>query len=143
MNNTKRIINRQIEDKIRKYLVPNKVVVLLGPRRVGKTILLKEILSQTKEPYLLLNAEDSETKELLEKRSIQNYKNLLGDRKLLVVDEAQNILEIGKSLKLMIDEINDLKILITGSSVLDINNKTGEPLTGRKKNFISFPIMRS
>ena len=126
------IIDRIIKKQIIKSLIPNKVIVLVGPRRVGKTVLIHQIIKQLDEAHLLLSGEDFRTLNLLEKRSIQNYRNLLGDIRLLIIDEAQKIPQIGSKLKLMIDHIEGLRILITGSSAFDIANYTGEPLTGRK-----------
>ncbi|HHB52788.1 MAG TPA: ATP-binding protein [Saprospiraceae bacterium] len=126
------IIDRIIESQIIKSLIPNKVIVLVGPRRVGKTVLINQIVKRLKERHLLLSGEDYRTLDLLEKRSIQNYRNLLGNIKLLIIDEAQKIPDIGNKLKLMIDHIEGLRILVTGSSAFDIANYTGEPLTGRK-----------
>ncbi|NEN24896.1 ATP-binding protein [Cryomorpha ignava] len=134
------IVKRSIEKDVLKSLVPNKVVILLGPRRVGKTVLIHQILQQMSEPYLLLNGENADVRKKLEYRSTQNYLNLLGSNKLLVIDEAQKIPEIGNVLKLMVDEIEGLKVLVTGSSAFDINTITGEPLTGRKKTFKLFAL---
>lgn len=134
------IIPRIQKDRIKDYLLPNKVVVLLGARRTGKTVLLKEIARDMIEPYLILNGEDFSTHELLERRTVENYKRLLGNSKILFIDEAQKVPEIGKALKLMADEIDGLKIFVTGSSAFDISNKTGEPLTGRKSTHYLFPL---
>jgi len=131
---------RNIETKILDSLVPNKVVVLLGPRRVGKTVLIKQIIERLDEPFLLLNGENIDARKQLEYRSTQNYKNLLGSKRILIIDEAQKIQEVGAILKLMVDEIDGLRILITGSSAFDINKYTGEPLTGRKKTFYLFAL---
>ncbi len=130
-----KLLTRSVEKQIIKSLVPKKVIVLLGPRRVGKTILINQIIRQITEPYLLLNGEDVDTRKKLAYRSTQNYLNLLGIKRLLIIDEAQKVPDIGNILKLMIDEIEGLKILVTGSSAFDINKYTGEPLTGRKKTF--------
>jgi len=130
-----KLIDRIIEQQVLKNLVPNKVVILLGPRRVGKTVLIQQIIKKLQEPYLLLNGEDFSVLEILSRRSVQNYKNLLGDKRMLFIDEAQKIPEIGKILKLMVDEIEGIKILVTGSSAFDMDKYTGEPLTGRKKTF--------
>ena len=135
-----KLIKRSIEDQLIKNLVSNKVIVLLGPRRVGKTVLINQIIEQITEPYLLLNGENMDIRKILAHRSTQNYLNLLGNRRLLIIDEAQKITDIGNILKLMIDEINGLKILVTGSSAFDINKYTGEPLTGRKKTFNLFAL---
>jgi len=138
-----KLIKRIIEDQIVNSLVANKVILLLGPRRVGKTVLIKQVINRLEESYLLLNGEDFNTQELLSRRSVQHYKNLLGKARVLIIDEAQKILEIGSILKLMIDEIDGLKILVTGSSAFDIDKVTGEPLTGRKKTFYMFPTFET
>jgi predicted AAA+ superfamily ATPase len=133
-------LDRIIENQILKSLVPNKVIVLIGPRRVGKTILIEQILEKIEEPYLLLSGEDFTVLELLKRRSVQNYVNLLQGKRLLIIDEAQKIPDIGNVLKLMIDQIKGLKIIVTGSSAFDINNYTGEPLTGRKITYNLFTL---
>lgn len=126
-------LRRKIQDQVIQYLVPNKVVILLGPRRIGKSILINQVLEELDEPHLKLNGEDMSVQEVLARRTIQNYKNILGNKKLLVIDEAQNIPEIGNILKLIVDEVEGIRILVTGSSAFDILQNTGEPLTGRKK----------
>lgn len=136
MNQFPRIVKSQVE----KYLRPNKVVVLLGPRRVGKTFLIQQILGETKEPYVLLNGEDIATRELFVRRSTAALEKMLGGNKFLIIDEAQKIPDIGNALKLMVDTIIGLKVLITGSSAFDVENYTGEPLTGRKMTFKLFSI---
>ncbi|MEO1628864.1 MAG: AAA family ATPase, partial [Bacteroidota bacterium] len=110
------LIRRIIEDQVLNSLVANKVVILLGPRRVGKTVLIQQVIDKLEEPYLLLNGEDFSVLEILSRRSVQNYKNLLGDKKVLLIDEAQKIPDIGNILKLMVDGIQGIKILVTGSS---------------------------
>jgi len=134
------LIPRLAEKQIKNYIRPNKVVVLLGPRRVGKTVLINKILSESEEPYLLLNGEDVESRDLFERRSVASLTNILQGKNFLVIDEAQKIPDIGNALKLMVDEIKGLKVLITGSSAFDVENYTGEPLTGRKMTFRLFGI---
>ncbi|MFK7969286.1 MAG: ATP-binding protein [Bacteroidia bacterium] len=133
-------LGRIIENQIIESLVPNKVIVLLGPRRVGKTVLIEQLIKRLDEPHLLLSGEDFTVLELLARRSIQNYVNLLQGKQLLIIDEAQKIPDIGNTLKLMIDQIKGLKIIVTGSSAFDINNYTGEPLTGRKITYNLFAL---
>lgn len=135
-----KFIPRKAESQVKAYLRPNKVVVILGPRRVGKTVLIQKILSETTEPYLLLNGEDLGTRELFQRRSIQSLTNMLDGKRFLIIDEAQKVPDIGNALKLMVDEIPGLKVLITGSSAFDVENHTGEPLTGRKMTFKLFGI---
>jgi predicted AAA+ superfamily ATPase len=108
---------------------------VFGARRVGKTVLVKEILEKINEPVLTLNGEDINVHDKLAIRSVENYKQILGSYKLLYIDEAQKIPEIGLKLKIMIDEIEGLKIIISGSSSFDIHKDAGEPLTGRKYSF--------
>ena len=134
------LVKRSIENQVIDYLKPNKVVVLLGPRRVGKTVLINQVLSRVSEPYLLLHGEDQDVRRQLEYRSTQRYKNILGGAKLLIIDEAQKIPEIGLILKLMVDTIEGVKILATGSSAFDLEKFMGEPLTGRKTTFNLFAL---
>ncbi|MEN9415083.1 MAG: hypothetical protein RLZ62_1387 [Bacteroidota bacterium] len=134
------LINRTIQSRIEEYFVPGKVIVLLGPRRVGKTVLVRQIISSITEPVLFLNGEDINTRELLARRSVPHYLQLLDGRKILIIDEAQKIPDVGAALKLMIDEIAGLRVLITGSSAFDVENRTGEPLTGRKYTFRLYPL---
>lgn len=137
------LIKRKLEKVILKNLKPNKVCILLGARRTGKTILIKEILKNYHDKYQLLNGEDFHTQEILKERSISNYKKLLKNTDLLVIDEAQAIDNIGKILKLIVDEIDGIKIIATGSSAFDLLNVFGEPLTGRSVIFHLYPIAQS
>ena len=131
---------RELSELILKKLQPNKVVILYGARRVGKTMLVKEILANVNEPILRLNGDDINVHDKLSIRSIENYKQILGTYKLLYIDEAQKISEIGLKLKLMIDEIEGLRIIISGSSSFDIHKNAGEPLTGRKYTFTLYTL---
>lgn len=134
------MIKRSIEDIIYNRLTPNKVILLFGARRVGKTVLLNQILRRFEGKTLLLNGEDYDSLVLLEPQSISNYKRLLAGIDLLAIDEAQNIPEIGKKLKLIVDEIPGIKVLASGSSSFDLQNKAGEPLVGRSTQFHLFPF---
>ncbi len=136
MNIFKRKLEKRIEDLIGK----NKILLIMGTRRVGKTILIQEIKSKYTGESLLLNAEDFDIQELLKNRSAANYKKILGNTSLLIIDEAQVISEIGAILKLMIDSIPGLTIIVTGSSSFDLLNKTGDPLTGRQYQFHLYPL---
>ena len=134
------IIVRKAEYLIKNKIKPGKVVVLHGARRVGKTFLIKEYLKTVGEKYILWNGEDFAVHELLSRRSVQNYKNILGSTKLLVIDEAHRIPDIGQVLKLIVDSFENLKIIVTGSSAFDIANLAGEPLTGRKYEIMLYPV---
>jgi uncharacterized protein len=132
---------RAILAEFHRKLLPNKVMILLGARRVGKTDLIKNYLTTIpKSDYLQLNGENLDDSNLLKERSVSNYSRLLANVKLLVIDEAQNIPDIGMILKLIVDSIDGIKIIATGSSVFDLSNKLGEPLVGRKNTIYLFPL---
>ncbi|WP_051234347.1 ATP-binding protein [Flavobacterium denitrificans] len=137
----KKHLERAVIAEFKKKLVPNKVLILLGARRVGKTELIKSYLSEiSSENYLQLNGEDINDVNLLKERSVNNYKRLLSGIDLLVIDEAQNVPEIGMILKLIVDSIDGIKVIATGSSMFDLSNKLGEPLVGRKNTLYLFPL---
>ncbi|HBF89013.1 MAG TPA: ATPase [Bacteroidales bacterium] len=139
MNYLKRIITENIIKKLH----PNKVVIVFGARRVGKTVLVKEILERINEPVIYLNGEDINVHDKLANRTVENYKQLIGSYQFLYIDEAQKIPDIGLKLKLMVDEIKGLKIIISGSSSFDILKDAGEPLTGRKHTFNLYALAES
>lgn len=116
-----------------------KVSILLGARRVGKTYLLQQIRDNASQECLWLNGEDETVSDILDERSIANYKRLLQGYNLLIIDEAQYINDIGRKVKLMIDEIKPLHIIITGSSAFDLQ-QASEPLTGRSITYTMFPL---
>lgn len=133
-------LDRFITGNILKSLKKNKVLVLLGARRTGKTVLIQSIMRRIREKILLLNGEDIITHDLLRERSVENYRQLLAGYDCLIIDEAQKIDEIGLKLKLIVDHINGIRVLVTGSSSFDISNKLGEPLTGRSQVFHLYPF---
>jgi predicted AAA+ superfamily ATPase len=135
-----KVINRIIESQITNLLDSNKVILILGTRRVGKTFLINSIQKNYQSKLLFLNGEDFDVQEIIKNRSTSNYKRLVGDNKLIIIDEAQSIPEIGMALKLLIDTNPNLTIIATGSSSLDLMNKTGEPLTGRHYQFNLYPL---
>lgn len=122
-------IKRTLESAMLKKMRPNKVILLFGARRVGKTVLIKEIQKQISGRTLLLNGEDFNTLMLLEQQTIANYRQLLNNIDLLIIDEAQNIPDIGKKLKLMVDEIKGLsKIYSRHMPILNQDSFTGRIL---------------
>ena len=136
-----KFLERDISSSLNKKVLPNKVLVLLGARRVGKSALIKNYLENIPiEEYIQFNGDDLEVADMLKERSVNNYKRLFGKTQLLVIDEAQNIPDIGMILKLIVDTIDGIKIIATGSSVFDLSNKLGEPLVGRKNTIFIFPF---
>lgn len=136
-------IPRILQASILRNLRSNKVILLYGTRRVGKTYLLRSVLEEWKEPYVLLNGEDFEVQESFRKRTEAGLRNIVGNAPLLAIDEAQAIPEVGKALKLLIDTNPGLTILATGSSSLDLAGLSGEPLTGRQIPHLLFPIAQA
>jgi predicted AAA+ superfamily ATPase len=134
-------IQRSLFDVIIKAITPNKVVVLLGARRTGKTFLLTQLIEKLgASKVLLLNGEDLTVQQQLAHRNAPRYKAMMQGYTTLIIDEAQKVPQIGLILKLMVDELKGLRLLVTGSSVFDLRNQLGEPLTGRKREFFLFPI---
>ncbi|MBU2635114.1 ATP-binding protein [Patescibacteria group bacterium] len=127
---------------LEKYLKPNKVLVILGSRQVGKTTLLKDYLDtiKGKMKYKLDFGDDIKTQELLSSRDFSKIKEYAQGYDLIAIDEAQKIEKIGETLKIMVDQIPGIKIIATGSSSFELSGQIGEPLTGRKTTLILYPI---
>ena len=104
-----RILLEQIKGELR----AGKVLMIVGARRVGKTMLLSQLIEQSTEKILLLNGEDMTTYDLLKSRSIETYRQLLRGKSLLIIDEAQKLENVGSIMKLIVDHIQDLKIILT------------------------------
>jgi len=130
---------RVIEAQIEKNLFQGKVILLLGARRVGKTTLSKRILSKHSSSKYI-NCELLQNKTVLETTNTEVLKKFLGEFKLIVLDEAQNIINIGQILKVLNDTFPEMQIIATGSSSFDIMNNAAEPLTGRSRIFILYPF---
>ncbi len=137
------MIRRLLEEKIQNKLCANKVILLFGARRVGKTVLMRQVLDRFSGKVLLLNGEDFDSLTILEPQSIATYKRLLAGVDLFAIDEAQSIPNIGQKLKLIVDEVPGIKVLATGSSSFDLSNKAGEPLVGRSVQFHLYPFSQS
>jgi predicted AAA+ superfamily ATPase len=133
-------IERLLEQRIERKLNPNKVVLIFGARRVGKTTLIHRLVKKFSGKTMVLNGEDSDAIALLNEKSISNYRNLLKGIDLFVIDEAQSVPEIGQKLKLIVDEIENIRIIASGSSSFNLNNQAGEPLVGRNYTFLLFPF---
>jgi predicted AAA+ superfamily ATPase len=113
----------------------------MGARRVGKTEFLKQIKSTLPgDKVLSLNGEDQKTIDSMAERSVENLRAFVGNYDYLIIDEAQHIPDIGMKLKLMVDEIPKLSIIVTGSSMFELNNKLGEPLVGRSHITYMYPL---
>ena len=136
MDQIQRALQKQIETRMK----PQKVMLVFGPRRVGKTFLLKQIVQSFSGKSLVLNGEDADSAALLEPISIANYRHVLQNVELLAIDEAQHIPDIGRKLKLIVDEIPNIRVIASGSSSFDLKNQAGEPLVGRSTQFTLLPF---
>ena len=135
------IYPRSIQSIFEKNLRPNKVLMLIGPRRVGKTTFIRNYLKAFKaEEILKLNGEDILDAALIQERSVANYSRLLEGKKLLVIDEAQHIRNIGMIIKLIVDTIEGIRVIASGSSAFDLHQQAGEPLVGRMSTLNLFPL---
>ncbi|MCX7881535.1 MAG: ATP-binding protein [Patescibacteria group bacterium] len=133
----KRTITSIIIEKLKKT---NKGIIIYGARQVGKTTLIKEIVKELNLKTLVINGDQSINIDIISSRDLNKLKSLVDGYQLLVVDEAQRIPEIGINLKIILDNIPNLKVLVTGSSSLDLASKTSEPLTGRVFRYNLHPI---
>ena len=134
------MIRRMMQKQIESRMQAQKVMLLFGARRVGKTFLLKQIVENFSGKSLMLNGEDADSIALLEPVSIANYRHVFQDVKLLAIDEAQHIPDIGRKLKLIVDEVPDIRVIASGSSSFDLKNQAGEPLVGRSTQFMLLPF---
>lgn len=133
------MILRQLETDIRRHLNGEKIIILLGARQTGKTTLLKSITAQN-ERVVWLNADEAVVQAVFENFSLAGFKTFTGNATLVIIDEAQQILDIGKKLKLIYDSDSKTQLVATGSSAFELRNKTNEPLTGRKWEYHLFPF---
>lgn len=136
------MVIRALKEKITNSCFKGKVILILGARQVGKTTLLKEVVKELTVAHSWLNADEADILEALTNAvTSTQLRQIIGQNKqLVVIDEAQQIPDIGKKLKLIHDTFPEIQIIATGSSSFDLQNKTSEPLTGRKITFQLFPL---
>ena len=122
------------------YLEPSKVLVIYGPRQVGKTTLLKSYLSRTNFKYKLDSGDNIGTQQILSSQDFSKIKEYVSGYELLAVDEAQRISKVGLGLKIIVDQVPGIRVIATGSSSFELSGQVGEPLTGRKRTLTIFPV---
>lgn len=134
-------LERTIEKDILAHLNPKRAVIIYGPRQTGKTTLLEKLRERLKNKKIYwINGEDRNVREWMSSEQIDTLKNFLGDTEVLMVDEAQLINKIGINLKLIVDHIPKVQVIATGSSSFELANQVGEPLVGRKWQYILYPF---
>lgn len=134
------MIKRVASKKINDLLYKGKVIIIYGARQTGKTTLLESTLKDIKAKALILNGDDSETREILSTASLARLKNIILDYKVVSIDEAQRIKDIGLILKIITDNFKEIIVIATGSSSFELANELNEPLTGRKYIINLFPL---
>ena len=132
------MIKRTLEQPIKDKFFKGKAIIILGPRQVGKTTLINELLKEKE--YLFLDGDDPAIRFILDDISTQKLQQLIGKHTIVFIDEAQRINDIGITLKIITDQFKQVQLFVSGSSALEINNKTQESLTGRKFEYNLFPI---
>ena len=133
-------IARFLLAQLHDLLLPGKVVVLYGPRQVGKTTLARDLMGLVQRRTRFISADELLYREALASQQRATLEEVLGDASLLIIDEAQRVPEIGINLKILIDNHPDITILATGSASFTLANQINEPLTGRKLTFHLYPL---
>jgi len=133
------MIKRKLQDIINKKLNTGKAIVILGARQVGKTTLVKNIFTNN-DDLLWLNGDEIDVQNLFRDMSSSRFKAIFGQKRIIIVDEAQQIHDIGMRLKLITDILPEYQLIVTGSSSFELANKLNEPLTGRKWEYKLFPV---
>lgn len=133
------MIERQLSEIISQKLFTGKAIILMGPRQVGKTTILRELFGN-RQDSIWLNGDESDIQKLFEDISSTRLNALFADKKIVVIDEAQRIENIGLKLKLITDQLQYIQLVATGSSAFDLANRINEPLTGRKWEYKMLPI---
>jgi uncharacterized protein len=132
------MLSRQLESTLKSKIKSGKAIVLVGARQVGKTTLLRNILGDLE--YLFLDGDDPTVRSLLSTPNTEQIRTIIGDNKLIFLDEAQRIPGIGLTLKIITDQFKDVQLLVSGSSSFNLGNELNEPLTGRKWEYELYPI---
>lgn len=132
------MISRNLTENIRKRFFKGKAIILIGPRQVGKTTLIYELLKG--KDFLFIDGDDAAQGEMIATANTEELRSLIGRNKFVFIDEVQRIADIGLKLKIITDQFKDVQLIASGSSALDINNILQEPLTGRKFEYHLYPI---
>lgn len=134
------MIERKLDKIIENQLFKNKAIVLVGPRQVGKTTLLRKMVKESTRRVLSLNCDEPEVQAMLTATNVAKLRAIIGNNELVVIDEAQKVDNIGLTLKLIVDNFDGVQVVATGSSAFELRNRLNEPLTGRKFEYQMFPI---
>jgi uncharacterized protein len=132
------MIQRQIHPKIAAKMGKGKAIIIIGPRQVGKTTLIHQLIDDAE--YLFLDGDDPSVRQLLNQPNTEQLKSMIGHHKIIFIDEAQRINNIGLTSKIIADQFKDVQLIVSGSSAFELKNELNEPLTGRKWEYQMYPI---
>lgn len=132
------MIPRVLQENIENHLFKGKAILIFGPRQCGKSTLVETIFKD--QAYLHLSGDDSNVREALSNTNASALQTIIGKNKILFIDEAQRIANIGLTLKIITDQIKDVQVVATGSSAFELSSQVNEPLTGRKYEFMLYPL---
>jgi len=134
------MIVRQLQKTIEQRMFAGKAIIVIGARQVGKSTLFKMVLEKQDCKTLQLNCDEPEVKDMLNGINTAELRLLIADNRIVVIDEAQRVENIGMTLKRITDNFPDVQLLVTGSSSFELQNRLNEPLTGRKLEYHLYPI---
>lgn len=134
------MIYRELREHIIKRLLKGKAILLFGARQTGKSTLIETLLNEREKDWLYLNGDDADVRAALTNTTITRLKAIIGTKKILFIDEAQRVEKIGLTIKLLTDQAKDVQVIATGSSAFELSSQVNEPLTGRKYEFMLYPI---
>jgi predicted AAA+ superfamily ATPase len=134
------MVRRTIQDTIEQSLFRGKAIIIYGARQVGKTTLIMAIQNAAAVPSIFLNCDEPDVRRALSDKTSTELKMLIGNNKLVLIDEAQRVGTIGLTIKLLTDTAPDIQVIATGSSAFELSSRIEEPLTGRKREFRLYPF---
>ena len=134
------MIIRSFQKAIQERLFRGKAILIFGPRQAGKSTLVESMLTEHTDTVLHVSGDDADVRDIFSNTTATKLKAIIGAKKILFIDEAQRIVNIGLTLKLITDQIKDVQVIATGSSAFELSSKVNEPLTGRKYEFMLYPL---
>ena len=134
------MVKRHLEEIIQNHLFKKKTIIIYGARQVGKTTLVDDLVRKLNLKTLILSGDDADIRELFSNVRASRFRPVIGDNKLIVIDEAQRIPDSGLGIKIIHDNFKDVQIIVTGSSSPELAGKIKEPMTGRKFEFFLHPF---
>lgn len=134
------MIKRAIAETLKARFFKGKALIILGPRQAGKSTLVHQLLKEIGQPWLYLNGDEADVRASFEAATSAKLRSITGTNKIVYIDEAQRIPNIGLCLKLFTDQLSDIQVVATGSSSLELASQIREPLTGRKYEFHLYPF---